>query len=135
MRGGVVGEEMVEQRRAAMQRGRALQQQGRGGWSSGGRKVGGALYDGGVAEGRMGDVSGRRAVVRLGWRCLGGDVGFGLRVLLWRWRWLMAWALAVFRAIYILYTHLREMMRCRILIGKGTGSRRMVTCTKLWGGD
>ena len=27
-------------------------------------------------------------------------VRFGVRVLVWRWRWLMAWELAVFRAIY-----------------------------------
>ena len=100
--GGVVEQEMVQQRRAARQRGGALQQQMKGGWSSGERRVRGAIHDGRVAETRMGDVSGRRAVVRLGWVGLDNDLVFGFKVLLWRWRWLMAWELSVFRAMYTL---------------------------------
>ena len=65
----------------------------KGSWSSGGRRVGGAIKDG------KGDVSGRKAVVRLGWVGLDNDMVFGFKVLLWRWRWLMAWELSVFRAI------------------------------------
>ena len=92
---------MVEERRAAKQRGKALQQQGRGGWSSGGRRVGGVIFDGVLAESRMGDVSGRKVVVRVGWRSIEGDMRFGLRVLLWRWRWLKAWEMSVFRCMYM----------------------------------
>jgi len=66
VRDGVVGKEMVEQRRAAKQRGKALQQYGRGAWSSEGKRVGGVVFDGMLAEIMMGDVSGRKVVVREG---------------------------------------------------------------------
>ena len=82
----------------------------KGGWSSGGRRVGGAIYDGRAAETRMGDVSGRRAVVRLGWVGLDNDMLFGFKVLLWRWRWLMAWELTVLRGIYTLRVKGKEEM-------------------------
>ena len=65
------------------------------------RRVEGVIFDGVLAESRMGDVSGRKVVVRVGWRCIEGDMRFGLRVLLWRWRWLKAWEMSVFRDVYM----------------------------------
>ena len=59
------------------------------------------VFDGRVSELTMGDVSGRRAVMRLGWGSIDRGVTFGLRVLLWRWRWLMAWQMLVYRDAYM----------------------------------
>jgi hypothetical protein len=40
-------------------------------------------------------------VVRVGWRCIESDVRFGLRVLLWRWRWVKAWEMTVYREMFM----------------------------------
>ena len=59
------------------------------------------VFDGRAAESRMVDVSGRRTVLRLGWGSIDRDASFESRVLLGRWRWFIAWQMAVYRDMYM----------------------------------